>query len=430
MAYDSNNVHFRRALSAKLTFAWQRSIFGAMMGKIRGQQSPLNPIANTFGMADLKPTGMPIEVLEDFASIQTTKLDIPVFYPLGGYGITGKEIGTGKGQRPKLGNIPVEINTKMQVYNPIDHKMSKYALNKEIMQKQLLQKSNDYLLDWFGRYLSMQPHFGLLEGASDNLTDATYGIGVGRSSHMNMYVADTAGAVKVAFSNTKATYEASVVAALTGLTNTDSDKMRTLLLEDIIYQAQHTHRIQKAKIFGGEYLIIVMSDSDALNLQRDDEWNDRQKLVGERNPITNPLFTGKIAGLYAGALILIDSCTPSAYVTGDSGFVASKSTTGTTGGVMYGAADAAGIPTYMDTAVDSGHKKPTYLFGQSALALGKIDEIGFNEEKSNFGNFQEVAADVTFGVKRSDIVDADGYFGKTGDKRIENVSSLVLFTYS
>jgi len=433
MAFGSTNVHFRRALSAKMSMvSWNRSIWASFMGKVRGNQSPLNPITDTFGMSTLKPTGRPIEVLEDFAAIQTTALDCPVFYPLGGYGVTGREIGTGKGQRPKLGNISVEINTKMQVFNPIDHKMSKYAMNKPILQKQLLMRSHDYLTDWFSRYFAYQPYPAFLEGASDNLTDGTYGAGVSKASHMNIYCADTAGAVKVAFSNTAATYEASVAAGITGLTNTSSDKMSTALLEEIIYQASHSHRITKDQTAGDLLYLIVMSDSDALNLQKDTEWNDRMIYAAERSLAKNPVFTGKIAGVYAGALIMIDDCTPSAYTNADGTgeFVAANSTTGTTAGVCYGTAGADGKPEYMDVPVDSGHRKPTILFGKSALALGKIDEIGFNEEKSNFGNFTEIAADCTFGFKRADIIDSDGYFGKSGDKRHENVSSLVLFTYS
>ena len=432
MAFGSTNVHFRRALSAKMSMvSWNRSIWASFMGKVRGNQSPLNPITDTFGMSTLKPTGRPIEVLEDFAAIQTTALDCPVFYPLGGYGVTGREIGTGKGQRPKLGNISVEINTKMQVFNPIDHKMSKFAMNKPILQKQLLMRSHDYLTDWFSRYFAYQPYPAFLEGASDNLTDPSNGAGIGKSSHMNIYVADTAGAVKVAFSNTKATYEASVATALSGLTNTSSDKMSTALLEEIVYNASHSHRITKDQTAGDLLYLIVMSDSDALNLQKDTEWNDRNIYAAERSLAKNPVFTGKIAGVYAGALIMIDDCTPSAYVTGETGYSQAQSTITTdTTAPSYGTVGTDNKPNYMDVPVSAGHKKPTILFGKSALALGKIDEIGFNEEKSNFGNFQEIAADCTFGFKRADIIDSDGYFGKSGDKRHENVSSLVLFTYS
>lgn len=433
MAYDSTNVHFRRALSAKMSkVSWNRSIWASFMGKVRGQQSPLNPITDKFGLGNIKPTGRPIEVLEDFAAIQTTALDCPVFYPLGGYGVTGREIGTGKGQSPKLGNISVEINTKMQVFNPIDHKMSKYSMNKSIMQRHLLMRSHDYLTDWFGRYFAFQPYPALLENASDNLTDPTFGTGVAKSSHMNAYYADTAGAVKVAFSNTKATYEASMATALATLTNTASDKMSTSLIEHIVYLASHSHRITKDNVNGDALFIIVMSDSDALNLQKDSEWNDRMIYAAERSLAKNPVFTGKIAGVYAGALILIDDCVPAAYVAADSTgkYSNARATTGDANGVCYGTEGADGKPNYMDVPVDPGNRKPTILLGKSAVALGKIDEIGFNEEKSNFGNYQEIAADCTFGFKRADIIDSDGYFGKAGDKRHENVSSLVLFTYS
>lgn len=433
MAYNSSNVHFRRALSAKMSIvSWNRSKWSVFMGKIRGNQSPLNPVTDTFGMGNLKATGQPIEVLEDFSAIQTTALDCPVFYPLGGYGVTGIEIGTGKGQRPKLGNISVEINTKMQVFNPIDHKMSKYAMNKSILQKNLLMRSHDYLTDWFGRYFAFQPYPALLENASDNLTDPAYGTGVGKMSHMNAYVADTAGATRVSFSNTKATYELAMATAIAGLTDTASDKMSVALIEEIVYSASHFHRIPKTTINGEEVYLLFMSDSDLLNLQKDADWNDRMTYAAERSLSRNPLFTGKVAGMIAGALIIPDETIPAAYVAADGAgkYSNARATTGDANGVCYGTEGADGKPNYMDVPVDAGHRKASFLVGKSAIALGKIDELGFNEEKSNFGNFQEVAADCTFGFKRADIIDSDGYFGKTGDKRHENVSSLVLFTYS
>jgi hypothetical protein len=433
MAFTSSNVHFRRALSAKMSLvSWNRSIWASFMGKIKGAQSPLNPVTDVFGMSSLKPTGRPIEVLEDFASIQTTKLDCPVFYPLGGYGVTGREIGTGKGQRAKLGNISVELNTKMQVFNPIDHKMSKYSMNKPIVQRQLLMRSHDYLTDWFSRYFAFQPYPAFYEGSSDNLTDPTWGEGISKCSHMNAYYADTAGATKVTFSNTKATYEQSMATALATLTDTATDKMSVALIEQIVYFASHSHRIAKDTVNGESVYYIVMSDQDAKNLQRDSEWNDRMIYAAERSLARNPVFTGKVAGTIGGAVILIDDCMPAAYVAADSTGKYSnvRSTTGDANGVCYGTENAAGQPNYMDVPVDPGHIKGSILFGKSALALGKIDEIGFNEEKSNFGNYQEIAADCTFGFKRADIIDSDGFFGTAGDKRYENVSSLILFTHA
>ena len=244
---------------------------------------------------------------------------------------------------------------------------------------------------------------------------------------MNIYVA---GNGRVTFSNTKATYEASVASALSGLTT--ANVFSTDIIESAVYVARHNHRLAPIKVDGVEIYPMLISDAAAKQLQADTKWTNRQLYAAERSLKTNSLFTGKVAGIYAGALIIIDETLPSAYVTadGDPYYQTARATTGDANGVCYGQGDSDSDPNFMANPVDTGARKPWIIFGASAMGCGIANDIGLEEEDYDFKQKKEVAADMIIGFQRSDIFDTDGNFGVAGDLRYENVSSVVGFTYS
>jgi hypothetical protein len=308
--------------------------------------------------------------------------------------------------------------------------MSKQILQSPAMVKQLMRRANEYLGDWFNRWNSYQPYLAFLEGYSENLTKAAAtegGLGKSKASHMNIYVA---GSGRVAFSNTAATYEGAVAAALNGLTDTSSDWFSTDVIENMVYVASHNHRITPLTVNGKRLYPMVISDAASKQLQADEKWNKRMELAAERSLDNNPLFQGKIAGIYGGALLLIDETVPAAYINGDTEFTAARATLGTTAGVCYGTNNALGQADFMEQPVDPGDRKPAILFGKSAIGVGVANDLSFEEETWDFKQKIEIGADMIIGFQRSDILDNDSYFGKSGDKRHENVSSLLAFTYS
>ena len=429
--YDDTMNSYRALLDTKMrNVAWNSSYWTIFMGEIGGKKKSVFQSPNQFGSkGPNRPTGQPIEVMKDFMYQGRGNMDIPIFYPLTGKGLAGSLTATGKGERPLIATMQIFINQKRQVYLAQDSKMSKQLLQNPQMVKKLIRGGAEYLGDWFGRWIGFQPHYTFLEGFSENLVlpASSGGLAKGRQSHMNIYVE---GSGRVTFSNTKATYEASVASALSGLTTTNVFSTQTI--ENAVYVARHNHRISPIKYDGMEVYPMLISDAAAKQLQADTSWNNRALYAAERSIKTNALFTGKIAGIYAGALIIIDSTLPSAYVTadGDPYFQDARSTTGASTGVCYGQGDSDSDPNFMANPVDSGARKPWILFGASAIACGIASDISLESEEQDFRQRKEVEADMIIGFQRSDILDTDGNFGIGGDSRYENVSSVVGFTYS
>lgn len=428
--YNDSSQHYRRLQSEKmLRRAWNVAIWEPFMGFIGGKKSMFDKVQPyATGLNIPKATGMPIEVLQDFAHLKGNAIDIPIIYPLIGRGVAGGEQLVGKGEAARLGTIQNEINQIRHAYKIQDTKMSKQMLTHPKVQRAFIQDGAQYLGDWFNRYLSYQPYFAFLEGFSENLTRTVGGVGKQKRSHMNLYCAGTG---RVTFSTTHATYEAAVKAGLIGLTDTASDYMSTKVIENMVYAANHEHKIQPTRVLGMDLYVIVIAGAQAIQLLQDTKFQERHNALAQQKLSENPLFSGKVAGVYGGALILIDNCVPSAYVTGNGEYSNARSTTGDANGVCYGTQDADGNYDFMATPVDPGVLKPAILFGKSALTCGVASDLTFEEETFDFSQKKELGADMIFGMQCADIIDTDGHFGAAGDnKRYENVSSLVCFTYS
>jgi len=420
--YNEDLSHYRKLLNKKMELAiWQQSIWSKFMGFINDGRYEKSA---KYGSATLRPTGKPIEVLKDFTH-GGISMDIPIRYPLTDSGIAGKLQLLGNEEQIKTANKTISVNQIRHGVLIQDNKMSKQALSDPFLVKELMGNASAELQDWFNRWLATQPYFAFLQGYSEHLTRSTTlgGLGKTKKSHMNTYVA---GAGRVSFSNTAATYEASVASAIGGLTS--ADVMSTEVIENMVYAASHNHRIQPITVGQSKLYPIVISDAAARQLRDDTKWKDRNLYAGGEKE-SNALFNGQVEGVYGGALILVDNTIPSAYVTGDGDFSNADSTTGDANGVQYGKYSN-NIVSFMSSPVDTGARKPAVLFGASAIACGVASDISFENETVDYKQKKTEGADMIIGFEVSDIVDSDGYFGLSGDKRYENYSSLVAWTYS
>jgi hypothetical protein len=419
--YNDQSIHYRRLLHTKRMEKIQNNV--PIWAAFTGEQTR-HPKVNKFGASkDIRPTGQPIEKINDFRGEGRLDIDIPVFYPLTGAGVSGGKQLLGNEEQVKFANKTTQIWQKRHGVLVQDNKISRQTLKNPEFVKELMDNAADKLVDWGTRWLAHQVPLTFLQGKCEHLCEATTdgGRGQTRTSHMNIYVA---GSGRVSFSTTHATYEAAVASALSGLTDTSSDHMSTEVIENMIYVASHNHKIQPIN-FGGKMVYpIVMSDAAILQLQQDSKWQDAQKSAFQGHKEMHPLLSGKVEGVYRRALILSDETVPAAYINGDSAFSATRSTTATTAGVSYG------LTNPLATPVDTGNRKPAILFGKSAICMGQASNWGFEREDWDYGQRQTEGMDAIIGMEIADIIDSDGFFGVGGNNRYENVSSLIAFTYS
>ena len=374
----------------------------------------------------LEPTGKPIEVLRDFMS-GGVDMDIPVFYPLTGEGVYGDKQLLGNEEDQKIAYKRATVCQIRHGIKVVDNKMSKQALQDPRVQAELMKGGSNKLGDWYSRWIAYQPYMGFVEGAGMNQTAtlANGGLALTRRSHPNFY---TAGNGRITFSLTQDTYEASIKSGITGLTNTASDKFGTEVIKNMVYAANRDHSILPINVGGMNLYPIVIHSDQAYQLSYDTKWNNRMMYSIERILKKNPFFTGKIAGIYEGALLFVDDYMPAIH-TGSSvtaGWGRETSTHSTAAsGVYYG------VENPMSTIVDTSNYKLAILFGKSAITCGYGSQLGFETEEWDYRQKKTEGGDMIVGFERADIYDQDGDFDyNTGSKIYENGSSLIMATYS
>lgn len=464
--YNDNQLLYRKLLAKKLQLStWHIAIWSMFMGMIA---KPTNPTLEKYGGKVLQPTGQPIEVLREFSN-GGVEMEIPVLYPLTGQGIGGNQQLLGNEETQKIAYKKVKINQKRHGVNVLDNKMSKQVVTEPAMVNTLMGNATSKLSDWFARWNAYNIYLAFLQGASEHLVQIGTGSGGGAlttspqggtlvpKSHQNFYVAGYGRAggatINTTPSNTRATYEQAVANAILTL-NAGGAKTGTVfstaVINQMVYLAGNVHRIQPINVGGSKLYPIVIDAAQAYQLEQDANWiaSQRAAFTGKGADPNNPLLGMQIAGIYGGALILIDECVPSIYCAGMTGFVANSiySTTGAidnagggsgstwthekVNGVQYG------LPTtFMSVPRDTGSIKPAILFGASAIAVGVGKDVGFETEEWDYKQKQTEGADLIIGHEVCDITDDDNYFGVGAPSAslrgvYENCSSLVMATYS
>ncbi len=419
--YTDQMQVYRRLLAKEMEKAvWFKSKWTPYIGFLDYDKfKKANPYASPSRY--MKPTGNVIDVAKEFSRDGGIDMDIPIIYPLVGKGVSGIAPLRGNEESRKIATKKVRVNQKRHAVVIQDNKMSKQVLKNPEIVRALMERGKEDLQDWFSRWISYQPHLALLTGYSEHLTDPIYGVNVTQKSHPNFYVQGY-GRVNISGFGTP-TYEANVKTALASLTNTTGDYFGMESIDNMVYLARQ-HRIQPLNFGGQEVYVIFIHSAQARQLKRDAKFVEPMKFAWERSK-DNPLFTGIVEGLILSqALLVIDDTIPCALIQGDTGFDPAKSTTGDNNGVMYFDRD-----NFMANPTMNGVRRPAILVGQGAITCGYASELSFETEEADYSQFLGDGADMIVGFERADIYDDDGYFGSAGSF-LENVSSLVYFTYS
>ena len=414
MDFSQSMETYRKLLNqkGKLAMFYHQPFWSRFMGKF-GPNVSLHDSAKAFGVVKegSKPTGSPIEVMEDFSVKGGTTMGVNVYYPLKGQGVSGDTQLLGKEEKLGYASYDVEINQKRHGVQKFNGKYSRAMLAKPGVYKGLVGRAGEALNEWFSRWINGIPYDAIFKGHAEHMfASGDAGPGLSQKSHPNFFVA---GSGQVTWSDTPATYETNVATALNGLADTASDYMTPDVLTRLAYEATQL-KIQKTKVGNGEYYIVILSGPQAYQLATNSTWKQMQRESNVRSEL-NPIFTNNLMGEILGScLVFVDDNCYGAFTGGDR--------YDTTLTVNYG-------PQYrMDSPLTTGAKQLGVLLGKSAVAIGVGDPYTINEEDWDYKNKETLGGGLLIGADRVDICDR-GLLGTDAAFK-ENTSSLVFATYS
>lgn len=417
---------------------WRDHPFGKFVAPefVKGNTGKDTSESNLPQPGDAKFTGAPIEVFEEFIKMGKTDMDIPVRNRLTGLPVHGDKPVKGTGERSILMYRSVQINYTRKAYNPPT------GMSLQIVKDyadQVAFNADEQLRTWLNDYHPGNFILSMCTGYSRDLLmpSASGGRAETIISHPHFY---TAGAGKVSYGGGRpgsAGYEASVEAAVNGLTDTAGDYMSLQFLKNLKIEAIR-NKIAPVLIKGGhKFFMVWITDAQWVQLQNDADWKDFYKRIPEPF-VSHPVVTGAVA-MYDGMCIYVDQDLFAAHTNANSGGVV------TAGKVWYGplptsAEAAAGITVgnFIED-IDTGDVKVGFIVGASALSVGVGvpqgkdgrfgSKIQYTDLVDDHGFVQEIAISMIQSVVRNDIFDRDGYVLTAGDF-YENTSSLAFATYS
>jgi hypothetical protein len=415
---------------------WRQNIFGPWIAPEFVKIAKDTVAVTTPGSDMPKFTGAPIEVHDAFITRGKTEMDIPVMMRLTKRPVFGDKTLKGKGEGARVLYRSVQINLTRKAYKPPQGISAQIAL--PYLEGELW-KAEEHLTTFLNDFHPGNFILSLLAGASLDLVAPTAegGRAMNYVSHPNFIVAGNGPVSYVAGKPGTVGYEASVEAALSGLSDVATDYMSVGLVKKLTKEAAR-RRIAPISVNGRfKFYAMWISDSQWLQLQNDAEFKDWMKRLPDTLK-TSPLATGAEAWI-DGCAIYVDQNLFGARINATDPSVPA-------GTVEYGPA-----PTAEERALgfkvgnwienrDTSNIKCGFIIGQNALSVGvgvpllgnqKGPKIKMSEEIDDHGMIVEIGMAMVQSVVRTDQYDHDAMVsGNTAGDFQENTGSLVFATYS
>ncbi len=373
-------------------------------------------------------TGAPVEVFEEFVADGQIDMRIPVAIRLTGMPIHGDRPLKGNEEAQAIAWRTIKINrTRKAVSKPTG------------MSRQITKKYADYMVNeaaknltsWWGEdYHPGNFILATLAGSSRDLLFPAIagGRAIGMVSHPNFLVA---GDGLVTYSGGRpgvAGYEASVEAAVNGLTDTLSDYFSCNLVRNAVAEAYRAKIKPIVLKSGTAFHVIFCSDAQILQLRADSEYKDWIKRMPE--DLAKHPFAASAEIYIGGALVIPDLKMWGIRTNADDGNV-------TAGTVQYGPAPTAAqvsagwlVGNWINQ-LDTVNKKCAILMGASALSVGVGERLALKEDVEDYENVKGIGVDTIQSVVRNDIYDQDGKIsGLAAGDFYQNTSSMVIASYS
>ena len=365
---------------------------------------------------DVVPEGI-VVLKREFIAEGRDSMVMPILRTLKSEGLHGDLQQLGEEETQIVDNTQVPINvTKHAVRSP------GRASRQRSKRLQIFQKARPQLGAWYGQEIDFEHFRALTEGASNNVTDAKSIGGIGFTpafrSHVNMFAtgidcATVAPDGVVTFDSTLATYDSVVndaVCAMEASSATAGTFFQLQVLDRLIPRL-HDLKIEPVMI-GGQQMYVALIHVNAWQQASETasaaSWNALLRDIGTRGETNAILKDAK--GVYKNFIIHTSFHVPGAI-------------SGASNSPTYGSATP-------HSSLDTATTKVNFILGRQSLNYAIGEDLQFNEELTDYGNFQGVQSHQIFGVTRPDFVDdRDPAIADTG-RNGRNISSLAFLTNS
>ena len=365
-----------------------------------------------------KPSGKPIEILNQFISQGRDNMLIPFIKQLTGSPVYGDTVLKGTGEDQTMNWLRSYVNQYRKAV------MKKSGSMSEQRQKifKLYEEARPQLADWFTKWENQTIFQTFYEGVSPNLSTGTNsdGLGLARRYHPNWYMFDgdvvlPVGTEKQTKTNSELDDDLGMYVANNANCDSDIDaaalrqlriKMMELKIPQIISEGGHKYW---ALIVHPQQLAGLQADSDYLNSQR---YGFMGKGAGAMPEVHG------MAGYYSGFCIFED-------IVGIREWdELNSSLFGTTTSARFDATEVS-----LNTGTARVYN--AIAFGNSAVGKGVASDLSFTDEIDDHKNTIEVGGAVINGYNRADFFsetnasEANSYAFEKGNTTVADMDSSI-----
>ncbi len=337
-----------------------------------------------------KPSGKPIEILNQFIAQGRDNMLIPFIKQLTGSPVFGDTVLKGTGEDQTMNWLRSYVNQYRKAV------MKKSGSMSEQRQKifKLYDEARPQLADWFTKWENQTIFQTFYEGVSPNLSTGTVsdGLGLVRRYHPNWYMLDGDLVLPVGVAGktkTNAELDEDLGMGVAANANCDSDmtavslrqlriKMMELKIPQIISEGGHKYW---ALVVHPQQLASLQADSDYLNSQR---YGFMGKGAGAMPEVHG------MAGYYSGFCIFED-------IVGIREWDETNST--------FMGTNVSGRFNATETTLGAGTARVynAIAFGNSAIGKGVASDLSFTDEVDDHKNTVEIGGALINGYNRADF---------------------------
>ena len=345
------------------------------------------------GNPSFKPSGKPIEILNQFISQGRDNMLIPFLKRLTGSPVMGDTVLKGTGEDQTMNWLRSYVNQTRKAV------MKKSGSMSEQRQKvfKLYEAAQPQLSEWVSQWENQAIFQAFYEGVSPNLSYGTNsdGLGLAKRYHPNWYMCtDTTAGTVAAVAATEGTIAVNSELDADIITGVTCDgAMSAALLNNLRVKCMQLRIPQIVTKSGYRFWAMVVHPQTMSKLRSDSAFQNAQREAWSTKMLDSPELNGAVAH-YAGFCIYEDIIGIRQWHNTNVGV---DGVTGT----FFGTTNA---QRFEPTALATTYPYNSIVFGNSAIGKGVAEAVHFTDEVDDHKNTIEVGAAMINGYNRADFV--------------------------